>query len=416
VTVTLFRQEAIDAQTPKLFGDVTLSTPLPTKTCVAFLALSALGLAGFVATGSYARKTHAPGFIAAQAGVANIVAPRAGVIEKIFVREGATVRQGDPLIAVRVEQNALDGAGADSAMLKTLRLQHGNIEEQIALERDKIEATAKRLKAEIVAIDADLAVMEQQKDLLARKAALAEAQVANIAGLVAQHIVAEPELNRRRDAVLSVQQAVLDLQRAAAARVAERESKRDDLAQLPLTAKRTIAQLKTGLTETQLKIQQIEAQRGYLITAPKDGRVSALQAWTGRTIDANMPQMSVAPVDDVVRAELFVPAESIGALAPGQTVNLDLASFPYQKFGFVAGVVDTVSTTLLKPDQTVGPIALAAPAYRVSVTLKQQTIQAYGQEVALKADMQLAADIVSDRRNLFNWLIDPLRAALRKSF
>ena len=415
MTAALFRQEAIDAHMPKLLGDVTLATPLPLKACVAFLAIAAVGLAGFVATGSYARKAHAPGFIAAHAGVANIVAPRAGVIEKIFVQEGATVRKGDPLIAVRVEQNALDGAGADSAMLETLRRQNSQIEEQIALEQDKAEATVRTLNAQIVGIDADLAVMTQQKALLAQKTALAEADVASIAGLVARHVVAQPELNRRRDAVLSARQAELDLQRARAAKVAEQDGKRDDLAQLPRSVRQAIVQLNIGRTENQLKIQQIEAQRGYLITAPKDGRVSALQAWTGRTIDANAPQMSVAPIDDVVTAELFVPADAIGSIAPGQSVNLDLASFPYQKFGFVDGVVDTVSYTLLKPDQMVGPVTLATPAYRVAVKLKQQTIRAYGQDVALKADMQVAADIVSDRRSLLDWLIDPLLAALRKS-
>jgi membrane fusion protein len=415
MTATLFRQEAIDAQMPKLLGDVTLATPLPLKFCVAFLALAAVGLAGFVATGSYARKAHAPGFIAAHAGVANIVAPRAGVIDRLFVQEGATVRKGDPLIAVRVEQNDLDGAGADSAMLKILLGRNSQIEEQIALEQDKAEATARRLTAGIVAIDADLSVMDQQKALLAQKTALAEADVATVAGLVDRHIVAQPEMNRRRDVLLSARQAQLDLQRARAARVAEQDSKRDELAQLPRTTRQAIVQLNIARTENQLKIQQIEAQRGYLITAPKDGRVSALQAWMGRTIDANATQMSVAPIDDVVTAELFVPADAIGSIAPGQAVNLDLASFPYQKFGFVEGVVDTVSYTLLKPDQMVGPVTLATPAYRVSVTLKQQTIQAYGQEVALKADMQVAADIVSDRRSLFDWLIDPLLAALRRS-
>ena len=168
------------------------------------------------------------------------------------------------------------------------------------------------------------------------------------------------------------------------------------------------------MDDINLKIRQTDGQRAYLITAPKDGRISALQAWVGKTVETNVPQMSIVPVDDVLTAELFVPAQAIGFVASGQTVHLSYASFPYQQYGFADGTVETVSYTLLKPEQSVGPIALTAPAYRVSVALSRQTITAYGRDVSLQADMQLSADIVFDRRSLLAWLVDPLLASWRR--
>ena len=47
----------------------------------------------------------------------------------------------------------------------------------------------------------------------------------------------------------------------------------------------------------------------------------------------------------------------------------------------------------------------------MTARLERQTITAYGNEVALRPDMTLRADIVFDRRSLIEWLFDPLLSA-----
>jgi membrane fusion protein len=53
-------------------------------------------------------------------------------------------------------------------------------------------------------------------------------------------------------------------------------------------------------------------------------------------------------------------------------------------------------------------VALKEASYRVTARLERQTITAYGNEIALRPDMSLKADIVFDRRSLIEWLFDPL--------
>jgi membrane fusion protein len=43
--------------------------------------------------------------------------------------------------------------------------------------------------------------------------------------------------------------------------------------------------------------------------------------------------------------------------------------------------------------------------------LEQQHVTAYGNEIKLRPDMSLKADIVIDRRSLIGWLFDPLLGA-----
>ncbi len=414
MTPPLFRQEAIDAQRAKIWGHVTLVLPLSLTLTTVFLSLCIFGIATFVATNSYSRKEHAPGFLAAHLGVANIVAPRTGTIAVVHVKEGQLVAQGAPLITVNMEQSSESGSGLDTGMLTSLYQQRTRLDEQAALEHRRADAEVERLKTEIDGLANEIQAMQEELKVQAQRTTVAKELVDSIMDLAKKGLISQFEFKKRQDNYLSVQQAELELNRTIAEKQRDLALRRNDLLQLPISAARQMSQLQTSIGDIDMKIRQTDAQRAYLITAPKAGLVSALQAWVGKAVETNIPQMSIVPEGDVLKAELFVPARAIGFVAPGQQVHISYTSFPYQQFGFAEGTVDTVSHTLLKPDQSVGPLTFGAPAYRVTVSLKRQVIMAYGKEVPLQADMQLDADIIFDRRTLLAWLFDPLLAAWRQ--
>jgi len=56
------------------------------------------------------------------------------------------------------------------------------------------------------------------------------------------------------------------------------------------------------------------------------------------------------------------------------------------------------------------------PVYRIDVKLDRQTVAAGGQEVALRPGMLVNADILLEKRTVFEWIFEPvleLRARLR---
>jgi len=55
-----------------------------------------------------------------------------------------------------------------------------------------------------------------------------------------------------------------------------------------------------------------------------------------------------------------------------------------------------------------GNTALAENFYRISVSLDQQAIMAYGKSESLKPGMALDADILGERRSLIEWILEPL--------
>jgi membrane fusion protein len=46
--------------------------------------------------------------------------------------------------------------------------------------------------------------------------------------------------------------------------------------------------------------------------------------------------------------------------------------------------------------------------YRLTITLSEQQISAYGKPQPLKAGMTMAADVIQDRRRLYEWVLEPV--------
>ena len=79
-------------------------------------------------------------------------------------------------------------------------------------------------------------------------------------------------------------------------------------------------------------------------------------------------------------------------------------AFPYQKFGHHAGRVVRVSRSAIVPADG----QAQEPYYRVLVELDRQTVTAYGKSEPLRPGMALEADILGERRKLYEWVLEPL--------
>ena len=166
--------------------------------------------------------------------------------------------------------------------------------------------------------------------------------------------------------------------------------------------------LRSSVAEVEGRLAEAAGRHAYQMRAPVAGRISALQARVGLAADPSIPQLAIVPVETALEAQLFVPARAIGFVAPGQRVRLSYEAFPFQRFGLHGGRVQTVSRTLLRPSELVGPVAIGDPSYRVTVALDRQDITAFGRSFPLGTDMTLKADIVFDHRSLLQWLLEPI--------
>ena len=407
-SVSLFRPEAVDFQNERFKSGSVLPGPPPTAALTALLVVLVGALLGFLATCDYARKETAVGFLSPTLGVARVFPPRAGLVVAVHVAEGQDVPAGAPLITVQVGGSNDHGGDVDESVLQALAHQRDALVEQIAQQRARGDDESRRLRDRIEGLGAEMAAQERELAVQQARSKLAEEQVTAVRDLVGQGFISVVEFKRRQDNYLAQRQSEASLAEQIAARRGEAAQQRHILDELPGDIAAKVSTLQASVAELDGRLAETEGRRGYMIRAPIAGRVSALQARVGLAADPAIPQLAIVPSGSALRAELLVPAKAIGFVEPGDRVRLAYDAFPFQRFGFHGGHVETVSRTLLRPAEVVGPIVLNDPSYRVTVVLDRQDITAFGRDFPLGADMALRADIVFDRRSLMKWLLEPV--------
>jgi len=140
-------------------------------------------------------------------------------------------------------------------------------------------------------------------------------------------------------------------------------------------------------------------------------------AEVGQSVDGNKPLVMIVPENVQLYAHLYAPSRAIGFVNPGDKVLIRYQAYPYQKFGHHQGIVDDVSKTALPANEisSLGTVingnnnnSSNEPLYRITVKLAEQSIKTYGQAHRLQTGMLLDADILQEKRRLFEWVLEPL--------
>lgn len=324
------------------------------------------------------------------------------------VAEGQLVEEGEPLLTVQVGQSDSHGSDVDGVVLQALGRQRTAVVEQIGLEEEKSAAEESRLRDRVDGLGREITALQAQLALQHARSQVAEEQVTAVRELVEKGYISGVEFKHRQDNFLAQRQNELALAGQLAEKQSEATQEGHELGELPGQLAARLSALRGSVADLDGRLAEIVGRHAYQLRAPIAGRVSALQARVGLVADPAIPQLAIVPAGSVLEAQLLVPARAIGFVTAGQTVRLAYTAFPYQRFGLHSGRVLTVSSTLLRPSELVGPIAAGDPAYLVTVTLDRQSVEAFGRSFPLRADMTLKADIVFDRRSLLDWVLDPV--------
>ena len=171
--------------------------------------------------------------------------------------------------------------------------------------------------------------------------------------VVARGFITHSEMNRRRQAHLSLEESA-----DAAARqvsnlrqgLAEAEQQ---AASAPAAAAIEASQLRNAISTIDQSIVQLDVQGRNVFKSPIDGIVAYSNLKRGQAVSPSAPLFAVTPKADRLEAILLVPARSIGFVRIGQRARLMINSYPYQHYGTIDGYVAEISKTALSPNQIV---------------------------------------------------------------
>jgi membrane fusion protein len=406
----LFRPESEEARAGAWLGRVLLARPI-SFTLLAWVALAmTLAMGAYFIFGDYTRKARVQGALAPVEGVVRIVAQQPGRVEELGIVEGRDVRRDELLLKVVDARTSGSVPNVGEAIAARLAERRHALERQrefvltaSVAERDGLAQRRAGLARELEQVEREMARQEGRSTLAARSAE-------RIAALEQRGFVSLSALERERDAALDHEARLEAMRRTHMALDRERHAVDHDIATTLARAQSQLAALDSQRAALDQERIERELQYGIAIVAPTPGTVATVLVEPGQTVAAGTTLATLIPQDAPLEAHLYAPSRSMGFVHAGQEVLLRYTSFPHQKFGSHHGRIASISRNAMPPaDLGFMPAdGSREPLYRIKVRLASQSIDAYGHAEALKAGMQVEADILLDRRRLIEWIFEPL--------
>lgn len=386
----------------------------------------------WVMVGSVDEVAVANGKIIPNGQVKTVQAEDKGVVKEIYVTEGQIVKKGDLLIELDTTITE-----ADVTSLKHQVAYYSLDIDRLLAEQSNVPFNAKEYP-DLEAKD----ILFQQNLYNSRLAEYnAKMAVARSSMMQAESSVTSSESGYQKVAALfeiakEKEERVLKLANENAIStfvLLEHQSKRIELQEDMQTQQAEIAKMQWAKVQAQQQMDSIVAERNRditttlvedkkqlaayqeelkkaqeknrlsHITAPIDGRVSQLAIHTvGGVVTAAQGLMEIVPEDATLQVEAWVQNKDIGFVQTGQSAEVKVETFSFQKFGTIDAEITEISPNAVE-DKDKGRV------YRVMLDLEKNSFIVNGQEVGLSSGMTATGEIKIRQKRIIEFFLDPFR-------
>lgn len=383
---------------------------------------------------------HAQGEVVYQKKRQAVQHQEGGIVRTILVKDGDTVKAGQPLILLEDDQvrpivDLYDGqAIAETA--SSIRLE---------AEKDDLPAVSfpKNMPAKVVQTETKL--FKAKRDAYLKQIDMVKSQIEQTRELIKG---AKEQLESKKQEVASIKEQleanqslrkegyvtktiILDLERALAEKNGEREqvaanlasSKQriDELEQRILSIKaERVQQAANEIKQSGMKRIELEERvrpsratltRG-IIRAPITGKVVGLKVSTiGGVVIPREPLMEIVPLEGHLIIEGKIAVNDISDVKVGQEAEVNLTAFKSSTTPPVKAFVTYISDDRLTTRTAQGDM----PYYAAYLDLDPTDLLKLG-DLQLVPGMQAQVSIATRARTAFDYIVGPLHDRMRKAF
>ena len=336
-------------------------------------------------------------------GTDPVKAVRQGVVNRVFVSEGVSVKEGDVIATLRSEST-----GDRAAELMTVQTQMAGAGESFSNAKEKFTAQTLADEQETRKLVAHVEHLAGLVKLKRQQLALLKQLMESDEKLYREGIVSRVQLAGRQ---FEVAELSAELERLLAeqneTRLAvekvrmEASVKQSDFKELQRTFKESASTGEIRATALRSSLTGSDGDELRLI-APCSGTILRMYIKNnGAVLHEGETVADLVCSGETLLAELAVPETGLGKLKTGQGVKLKYDAFPYQRYGVRYGTVAWLSPAAT--DTSTGATIRA----HVEITEREMLVQ--GQSQPLIAGMSGKAEIVVGNRSLIEFVLEPLR-------
>lgn len=405
----LFRQEAIEHQRTRLWGEVLIVQPRSFKWLVGIFLISLCVLVLFASLQSYKRKESVQGYLLPAGGLIKVSSDRGGIIRELLVHNGQKVRQGQELLRAAQPRNSASGENNNQQLQHSLQRELQATQAHLSHIEQRQQEETLNLRTQQQSKQRELKTLSRELELLTQQLELAQKQRAGAEQLKSKGFVSQANVDNLISRELELRQQSLNRQRMMENTELQVSSLNNQInITLPNAFKEERLNLERRVEALKRELANARLSSAYTLTAPSDGVVGDLTSHIGSSIVAGRSLLTLQAEDSKLIARLLVPSRAAGLIQTEQAVRIQYDAFPYQRFGVFGGTVVEISQGVLTPNELPVPVNIQEAFYLVDVKLDSQTVTSQGKAINLKPGMQLRADVILEERSLLEWLFEPL--------
>jgi hemolysin D len=356
-----------------------------------------------------------------------IDAPVTGTVASIKVKEGQSVKVGQPLLELDSElartdlqqaQTRLEGQLNRVVQLESsknqleiaIRTQRLQGQAQVAAQRSQMDQTKQQFSFANNAFELAQERLNIDENEVKRYSAIIEAGIVPKIKLVE----AQKALNESRR---GSKQAQSDM-RQAQYKLAEQQDTYNSITRSGelaiLESRRQIAQLQAQVITLQSEIAQSKNQIASLqfqlqrriIRAPINGTIFLLPTQrSGAVVQLGQMVAQIAPegAPTVLRAE--ISSRESGFIRLGMPVKIKFDAYPFQDYGIVEGTL-----TFISPDSEIRETPQGKlEIYGLEVAMKRKYISAFNKQVLLAPGQTATAEVIIRKRRIIDFFTAPFK-------
>ncbi len=405
--MSLFRSEVFEHRKEKLHGNVHMALPMSWQIIGALIFSAIIIAIIFLSLASYSRIETVTGIITPTGGISQITSARTGVIKDIKIADGQSVEEGNALIEINADQRLADGGSSNNLILDSLSSQESGLQLQKRQVSAAMQAEQSQLAASIQGLNAEISGIKEQISVQEGLVVSAKEQLDQARVVAERGFISKRDILTREETYLSRQQQLSGLRQTLARQQSAAREAELSIRQARANAGAQISSLDSQKSDITQRMVNTQASSAYQLSAPIDGKVTALTARVGQAVTAGQPLMAIIPKGSKLIAELYVPSAATGFIEVGQSVGLALDAYPYQRFGTVKARIKSIASA---PITQAGQNGATVAVFLVVAELDETSISAYGDNKPLSTGMSLTANIVTEEQSLIKWLFEPLFA------
>ena len=334
--------------------------------------------------------------------VREVDTPSTGVVSQVLVKEGETVKAGQPLIEVEAEgirsrreavvttvalleaQNTvlreLLSSGGSTANLNAPLQVPANLDPALQAKVMAALQQTEQIKARLKQIDVKLASREKTLALSQRIESDLRPLYQNGGFSRVQYLEQLNKIQEQTSELASLRE--------------ERESVLGSAAGQLNQNNRELATLKAELSQLR------ETLSYRTIKAPISGTVFNLKASRASVVSTDQVLLKLVP-SNALQAKVEISNADIGFIRPGLPVTVGVDSFPAGEFGYIQGTLTSLGSDALPPDQE-----NRMARFPAIVELKQQQVESGGRLLNLQSGMSVTANIKLRSRPVITLISD----------